>query len=106
MELPGGVLNQPDHASSAHCAAHARFIAGCPVCRQAKANFQPYPVRPSPPASRSFGFTDKLTTHTVRSMTPPPSRYGYDTGEDAEFSLSLAVIRFLLRLIWPFSRLI
>jgi hypothetical protein len=106
MELPGGVLNQADQASSAHYAAHARFAEGCAVCRQARANFEPYPVRPSPPDSRSFGFTDKLTPDNIRAMAPPPSRYGFDTSEDVEFSLSLAVIRFILRLIWPFSRIL
>ena len=103
MELPAAAVKQPD-SLNAHCAGHTRFTVSCAVCRQARANLQPYPVRPSAPASRSFGFSDKLTPGTIGAMSSSGAQFG--TAEDVEFSLSLAVIRFVLRLIWPFSRII
>jgi hypothetical protein len=95
MELPADRLKALKEPNPAHCADHSHFTQGCPVCRQARANFEPYPVRPSRPVTRSYGFTDDLTEAKLSAMD----------AEENE-SLSLVVLRFLLRLIWPFSRII
>ena len=82
-----------------HCAEHASFHAGCATCQQACANFLPYPVKPGKAVSRSFGFTDDLTEAKLREISPKVSNLYAD---EREFSLSLGVVRFLVRLIWPF----
>jgi hypothetical protein len=86
-----------------HCADHSQFVAGCVVCKQARANFQPYPVSKMAASERSFGFTDDITESKLRG--PASMREPFASSEP-EVSLSLAAIRFLLRLIWPFSRII
>jgi hypothetical protein len=95
MQLPAEPLKALKEPSQAHCADHSHFTQGCPVCRQARANFEPYPVRASRPVTRSYGFTDDLTQAKLDAL---------DADEDD--SLSLVVLRFVLRLIWPFSRII
>ena len=92
--------------SFAHCRDHGSFVEACPVCRQARANHEPYPVRATKPVARSFGFTDDLTAASLKAPEPA-SGFGFTRSQqEGEFSLSLAVIRFILRLIWPFSRII
>jgi hypothetical protein len=98
--------------SDPHCAEHEHFVASCLVCRQAVANMQPYPVRKSDQPPRSFGMTGNITPATFAE--PTYNRYGsglnsyngLDPETEAEVSLSLIVIRFILRLIWPFSRIL
>ncbi len=92
--------------SLAHCRDHASFVDSCAVCRQARANHQPYPVRATKEATRSYGYTDDLTTASLQGPKTG-SIFGFNPSEaGSEFSLSLAVIRFILRLIWPFSRIL
>ncbi len=96
-----------DDPRQPHCADHAQFKAGCAVCKQACANVQPYPVRKTSPATRSFGFTDDITESKLRR--PETSRFIGTSGSpdtDVEVSLSLGLLRFLLRLVWPFSRIL
>ena len=95
MQLPADRLNVQNEPGNAHCAVHPQFTQGCPVCRQARANFEPYPIRASKPVTRSYGFTDDLTEAKLDALTVKEAP-----------SLSLVVLRFLLRLIWPFSRII
>jgi hypothetical protein len=95
MQLPADPLKALEKPIQAHCADHSSFTSGCPVCRQARANFEPYPVRPSRPVTRSYGFTDDLTQARIDALDAEESP-----------SLSLVVLRFVLRLIWPFSRII
>jgi len=93
---PGRAIEDPEQH---HCADHAYFHADCAVCKRARANFRPYPMRETKPVARSFGFTDDLTEEKIRALDPKPGNLYAD---DPEFSLSLSVSRFLLRLIWPF----
>jgi hypothetical protein len=93
---PGRTIGDPGQH---HCADHATFHADCVVCKRACANFQPYPMRKTKPVARSFGYTDDLTEEKIRALDPKPGNLYAD---DPEFSLSLSVVRFLLRLIWPF----
>jgi len=88
-----------DDSGQPHCADHATFHPGCAVCKRACANFQPYPLRPGKPVTRSFGFTDDLTESKLRELNPKPSNLYQD---DPDFSLSLSILRLLRRLIWPF----
>jgi hypothetical protein len=104
MELPADRLKALKEPNPAHCADHSHFTQGCSVCRQACANFEPYPVRPSRPVARSFGFTDNLTEAKIDAMST--SRSEEEIFDEPELSLSLIVLRFVLRLIWPFSRII
>jgi hypothetical protein len=85
--------NQP------HCGDHGWFHAACATCQRARANSLPYPVRPGKPVTRAFGFKDDLTAAKLRELSPRASNLYAD---DPEFSLSLSVVRFLMRLIWPF----
>lgn len=86
-----------------HCAEHERFHADCAVCKRACANFQPYPMRNGKAVSRSFGFTDDLTEEKIRALDPKAAAFsGPLYGDDPDVSLSLGVLRFLWRLIWPF----
>jgi hypothetical protein len=101
-----------DDPRQPHCADHPHFTASCPVCKQACANMQPYPIKRSDPPSRSFGMTGNITPATF----PQPTYTGYNTSlnsysgldpeTDLEVSLSLIIIRIILRLIWPFSRIL
>jgi len=68
-------------------------------CQRARAAFLPYPVRPGKPVTRSYGFKDDLTEAKLRALDPKVSNLYAD---DTEFSLSLSVLRFLKKLIWPF----
>ena len=96
-----------DESRKAHCADHRQFLGSCPVCKQACANFEPYPVRPSPASSaRSFGVTGNITAATFGASATSTGYSMRDSEADAEVSLSLLVIRFILRLIWPFSRIL
>ena len=95
MQLPADPLKALKEPSQAHCADHPHFTQGCSVCRQARANFEPYPVRATKPVTRSYGFTDDLTEAKLSALS-----------EEETPSLSLVVLRFVLRLIWPFSRII
>jgi hypothetical protein len=88
-----------DDPRQPHCGDHANFHPNCPTCKQAVANSQPYPVRPNKPATRSFGFTDDLNAENLRKLNPKWTNLYAD---DPDFSLSLSVLRFLRRLIWPF----
>jgi hypothetical protein len=90
-----------DDPNQHHCADHARFHPDCEVCKRACANFRPYPVRYEEKVSRSFGFKDDLTESKLRELDPKLTNLYAD---DSEFSLSLTVIRFLFRLIWPFRQ--
>jgi hypothetical protein len=109
MEAPGGDSTTTT-IGTPHCANHSHFVESCPVCKQACANMQPYPVKKSDPPSRAFGMTGNITPATFAE----PNRYrsgwnrynSLDPETDIEVSLSLLVIRFILRLIWPFSRII
>ena len=78
-------------------------MADCAVCQRARANFLPYPARVQKPLPRSFGYTDELSEEKLRVPGRGDNRFA--SGSDAEFNLSLAAIRFLLRLIWPFGRI-
>ena len=86
-----------------HCARHSHYTDACAVCRQARANAEPYVSRHPGPLPRSFGYTDNITPATFRE----PTRFPLLAAEEpAEVSLSLLAIRFLLRLIWPFGRIL
>jgi len=91
--------------SDPHCGQHGRFVEGCAVCRQARTNSLPYPIRPSRPLPRSFGFTDNITEQKLGASAYRGSNPTIDSGSDEEVSLSLIAIRFILRLIWPFGRI-
>ena len=82
-----------------HCGKHGHFAEGCPACARAKAAFEPYPVRRNAEPTRSFGFKDDLTAEKLRALNPKLTNLYAD---DQEFSLSLMVMRFLKKLIWPF----
>ena len=75
------------------------FIPDCPVCKRARANFQPYPMKKSEPVARSFGFTDNLTEEKLRALDP---KFGDVRAGDPEYGLSFVLLRILRRLIWPF----
>ena len=87
-----------------HCAKHTHFVEECAVCKQAQANFLPYPVRAIKPLPRAFGYTDNITEDKLRGPAHSRSRAG-NSGSDEEFNLSLTAIRLLLKLIWPFGRI-
>jgi hypothetical protein len=93
---PGKTIDDPGQP---HCGDHGYFHADCETCKRACANFQPYPVRKGLPALRSFGFNDDLTEEKVRALDPKVRNFYSD---DPDFSLSLSVLRFLGKLIWPF----
>ena len=101
------VLGNSGDTTLPHCSDHPHFLPGCVVCRQARANFEPYPVKKLASSVRSFGYTDDLTEAKLRGAAGPASTWSSaNAGADGEFHLSLAVIRFVLRLIWPFSRIL
>jgi hypothetical protein len=92
--------------SEPHCGQHGSFVEGCAVCRRARANFLPYPIRPSePPLPRSFGFTDNITEKKLRGPAYRNRRLTFDSDSEVEVSLSLTAIRVILRLLWPFGRI-
>ena len=82
-----------------HCADHPHFHPGCATCSKARANAEPYPLRPEKPLPRSFGFKDDLTEAEIRSLNPRLTNLYAD---DPDPSLSLHLLRLLRRLIWPF----
>jgi len=86
-----------DDPRQPHCADHSHFVESCPICKQACANMQPYPIKKSGPLPRSFGMTGNITPATFVDPTMQA---------EPEVSLSLTIIRIILRLIWPFSRII
>jgi hypothetical protein len=97
---PGKTIHDPRQP---HCGDHGYFHADCETCKRACANFQPYPVRKSKAVSRSFGFNDDLTEEKIRALDPKADPFsGPLYSDDPDFSLSLSVLRFLRRLIWPF----
>ncbi len=80
---------------SPHCAEHSHYVEGCSVCQRALANSLPYPVKKMAAPIRSFGQTGEITAAT----------FG-DPRKETDGGASLGAIRFILRLIWPFSRII